>query len=420
MLKENYVLDQDRLIESRVFRDPIHRYIHIYHLPFWQLINTREMQRLRRIHQLGGTHQVYQTAEHTRFPHSLGVYEVVRRMLELETFQGQLNDYERLSVLCAALLHDIGHGPFSHSFEHVFTLSHEDFTQRIILDPHTEVNQVLSRYHPELPEDVAKIIAKTHENPLLIQLISSQIDGDRMDYLLRDSYFTGTSYGHFDMERILRTLRVKNKQIVFKESGVQAIENYILARYHMYWQVYYHPTTRSYERLLILIFRRIRDLYQSGYRFEVAMPYLMPFIRRQDVSVEAYLKLDESCLLYYFSLLEEGSDAILSDLCTRFLSRKLFKYRNLRDEADYAEIKEILEKLGYDCRYYLAMDDPKQTHYIHYGAGHEVEEIQILSPDGSIHLLPEVSEIVHAIVESKLDKQDKKVYFPKEVKNWLD
>ena len=419
MHRNDYVLEKDRLNESRVFRDPIHRYIHIYHLPFWQLINTKEMQRLRRIHQLGGTHQVYQTAEHTRFPHSLGVYEVVRRMLELETFQGQLNDYERLSVLCAALLHDVGHGPFSHSFEHVFAVSHEDFTRRIILDPDTEVNQVLASYHPKLPEDVASIIEKTHPNPLLIQLVSSQIDGDRMDYLLRDSYFTGTSYGNFDMERILRTLRVKNKQIVFKESGVQAIEDYILARYHMYWQVYYHPTTRSYERLLILIFRRIRDLYQQGYSFENPMPYLMPFIAGEDVSVEAYLKMDESCLLYYFSLLEETKDAILSDLCTRFLSRKLFKYRNLKDEADYARIRDQLEKLGYDVNYYLAMDDPKQTPYIHYGAGHEVEEIQILRPDGSIHLLPEVSEIVHAIVESKLDKQDKKVYFPKEVKNWI-
>ena len=419
MHRNDYVLEKDRLNESRVFRDPIHRYIHIYHLPFWQLINTKEMQRLRRIHQLGGTHQVYQTAEHTRFPHSLGVYEVVRRMLELETFQGQLNDYERLSVLCAALLHDVGHGPFSHSFEHVFAVSHEDFTRRIILDPDTEVNQVLASYHPKLPEDVASIIEKTHPNPLLIQLVSSQIDGDRMDYLLRDSYFTGTSYGNFDMERILRTLRVKNKQIVFKESGVQAIEDYILARYHMYWQVYYHPTTRSYERLLILIFRRIRDLYQHGYSFKNPMPYLMPFIAGEDVSVEAYLKMDESCLLYYFSLLEETKDAILSDLCTRFLSRKLFKYRNLKDEADYARIRDQLEKLGYDVNYYLAMDDPKQTPYIHYGAGHEVEEIQILRPDGSIYLLPEVSEIVHAIVESKLDKQDKKVYFPKEVKNWI-
>lgn len=419
MHRNDYVLEKDRLNESRVFRDPIHRYIHIYHLPFWQLINTKEMQRLRRIHQLGGTHQVYQTAEHTRFPHSLGVYEVVRRMLELETFQGQLNDYERLSVLCSALLHDVGHGPFSHSFEHVFAVSHEDFTRRIILDPDTEVNQVLASYHPKLPEDVASIIEKTHPNPLLIQLVSSQIDGDRMDYLLRDSYFTGTSYGNFDMERILRTLRVKNKQIVFKESGVQAIEDYILARYHMYWQVYYHPTTRSYERLLILIFRRIRDLYQQSYPFENPMPYLMPFIAGEDVSVEAYLKMDESCLLYYFSLLEETKDAILSDLCTRFLSRKLFKYRNLKDEADYARIRDQLEKLGYDVNYYLAMDDPKQTPYIHYGAGHEVEEIQILRPDGSIRLLPEVSEIVHAIVESKLDKQDKKVYFPKEVKNWI-
>ena len=154
MNKDDFCLEDFRLHESRVFRDPIHGYIRVFYAPIWKLINTKEMQRLRRIHQLGGTHQVYQTAEHSRFTHSLGVYEVVLQMLELESFQGILNDYERLVSLCAALLHDLGHGPFSHSFEGIFHYNHEEMTTALIRG-HTEVHEVLSQVDPHLPEDVA-------------------------------------------------------------------------------------------------------------------------------------------------------------------------------------------------------------------------------------------------------------------------
>ncbi len=420
MNKDDFCLEDFRLHESRVFRDPIHGYIRVFYAPIWKLINTKEMQRLRRIHQLGGTHQVYQTAEHSRFTHSLGVYEVVLQMLELESFQGILNDYERLVSLCAALLHDLGHGPFSHSFEHVFKKSHEDFTQMIILSKDTEVHQVLESVYPTLSEDVASVINKTYPNKIVVGLVSSQLDGDRMDYLLRDSYFTGTAYGQFDKERILRTLRVYQNQIVFKESGVQAIEDYILARYHMYWQVYYHPVTRSYERVLINIFKRLKTLYQMGYHFNDSMPYLMPFISGQEVTLKQYLLLDEPTLLYYFSLFQNELDPILSDLCHRFLERKLFKYRPLKDQQQLNKVKQVCLENNFDPDYYVAMDDPKQTPYKHYGASSEVEEIKILKNDGTICTLPEASEIVYAILNSNISKQDKKVYFPKEIKEKLD
>ena len=233
---ENFSLKSIELNEKRVIRDAIHDYIHVDHLIIWRLINSQEMQRLRRIKQLGGTYQVFQSAEHSRFVHSLGVYQVVRRMLETECLSNALNDYDKLCVMCAGLLHDIGHGPFSHSFEGVFGGNHEDMTVKMILED-SEVHHILSSFYEKLPQDVASIIQHTHPHHILIQMVSSQLDADRMDYLLRDSYMSGTTYGHFDMSRILRTMRIRDGKIVYKESGVQAIENYILARYHMYWQV---------------------------------------------------------------------------------------------------------------------------------------------------------------------------------------
>ncbi len=413
--KKNFNLEAYRMKESRVFRDPVHGYFRMYYLPFWHIVNTKEMQRLRRIHQLGGTFMVYQSAEHSRFTHSLGVYEIVRRILELETFEGFVDDYDRLTVLMAALLHDIGHGPYSHSFENVSSTHHEDYTLKIILDEKTEVHQVLSQIDEELPFDVASVISKTHPNTLLIQIISSQIDGDRMDYLLRDSYFSGTTYGVFDLERILRTMRVHNGQIVIKETGIQAVENYILARYHMYWQVYYHPVIRSYEQLLMTIFERLNYLYRIDFDFGCNLRYLLPFLEGKEVDVASYIALDEHILTYYFRCLTECQDKILSDLCERFLNRKLFKHQDLKSNEDFIAIQDLVKSQGFDPKYYVLTDDASTTPYKHYDAGHEVEEIRILMADGTVKVLPEVSEIVRAIVQDGRNKKDRKIYYPKEV-----
>ncbi|MET0786177.1 MAG: HD domain-containing protein, partial [Paenisporosarcina sp.] len=239
-----------KMAEEKVFKDPVHRYIHVRDQVIWDLIGTREFQRLRRIKQLGTTYLVFHGAEHSRFHHSLGVYEIVRRIVD-DIFKGrpEWDESERLVVLCAALLHDLGHGPFSHAFENVFDLDHEKFTQEILTGP-TEINAILSKVSPQFPQDVSDVVAKTYANKQAVSLISSQIDADRMDYLQRDAYFTGVSYGHFDMERILRVMRPREEQVVIKYSGMHAVEDYIMSRYQMYWQVYFHPVSRSAEVIL--------------------------------------------------------------------------------------------------------------------------------------------------------------------------
>lgn len=417
MDKYSFSLKSIEMNEKRVLRDAIHDYIQIDHLIIWKLINAKEMQRLRRIKQLGGTHQVFHSAEHSRFSHSLGVYQIIRKMLDTECLAKQLNDYDKLCVMCAGLLHDIGHGPFSHCFEGIFDENHEAMTVRMILEE-SEVHQILYEFYKDLPQDVASIIEHKHPCKILVQMVSSQLDADRMDYLLRDSYMTGTTYGHFDMSRILRTMRISEGKIVFKESGVQAIENYILARYHMYWQVYYHPTARSYEHLLQAIFLRVQDLYAKNYPFHTDLKYLLPFLNHH-VTVKDYIQLDEMIVIYIFQEFTKEDDFILSDLSSRFLNRKLFKYKQLKDEKELHHIEDIAKSKGYHPQYYIMSDYTKQVPYLHYGETGELSEIEILSLSGELSPLPSKSEIVNAIVNSKQFKSDKKVFFPKEIKDEL-
>lgn len=402
-----YKLSYTKLNDSKVFRDAVHNYIHVDQPVLLELINSKEMQRLRRIKQLGGTHQVYQSAEHSRFCHSLGVYFIVRKMIFNSEIGDYINDYDKLTVMCAALLHDLGHGPFSHCFEEAFGYNHEEYTIKIINND-SEVHHILENFEPGFSKKVSSVIAKTHPNKILIQMISSQLDADRMDYLLRDSYFTGTTYGHFDLYRILRVMKVFNNKIVYKASGVQAIENYILARYHMYWQVYYHPTSRSYEQLLISIFRRMKDLYLDGYDFG-EIRYLEPFLKGK-VNVVDYINLDENIVLYYFRFLSEGKDKILADLCNRFLNRKLFIYRDLNNSDEKLKMRDRYAKKGYDPRYYVVSDDQSQIPYLYYD-NDETEAIEILI-NHQTKALPEVSEIVGAIINSKKNKIDHKIFYP--------
>lgn len=408
MNPQAYKLQYTKLNDSRVFRDAVHNYIHVDQPVLLELINSKEMQRLRRIKQLGGTHQVYQSAEHSRFCHSLGVYFIVRKMIFNSDVGEYINDYDKLTVMCAALLHDIGHGPFSHCFEGAFGLNHEEFTIKII-NGNSEVNHILESFEPGFSRKVSSIIEKKHPNKILIQMISSQLDADRMDYLLRDSYFTGTTYGHFDLYRILRVMKVVNNRIVYKDSGVQAIENYILARYHMYWQVYYHPTSRSYEQLLISIFRRMKDLYIKGYKFG-DIRYLMPFLEDR-VDEVAYTKLDESIVQYYFRILSEGKDQILADLCNRFLNRKLFLYHDLKSNEEKIKIRDLYRQKGFDPHYYVVSDDQSQIPYLYYNNEDEIGEIEILV-NRELKVLPEVSEIVGAITNSTKNKIDHKIFYP--------
>lgn len=405
----------EKLSEEKVFKDLVHRYIHVRDKVIWDLIGTKEFQRLRRIRQLGTTFLTFHGAEHSRFNHSLGVYEIVRRIVD-DVFKGrpEWNEDERLLSLCAALLHDLGHGPFSHSFEKVFHLDHEDFTQEIILGD-TEIHRVLLKVGEDFPKKVTEVISKTYANKQVVSLISSQIDADRMDYLQRDAFYTGVSYGHFDMERILRVMRPREDQVVIKHSGMHAVEDYIMSRYQMYWQVYFHPVTRSAEVILTKILHRAKALYENHYEFQFKPKHFYS-IFEGNITLEDYLKLDESIILFYFQEWQHEDDPILSDLCKRFINRNLFKYVEFNPTNEQMmklmELTTLFKKAGIDPEYYLVVDSSSDLPYDFYRPGEEEERlpIHLLMPNGEIRELSRESEIVDAISGKR--RTDHKLYFP--------
>lgn len=400
-----------QLSEVKVFKDPVHRYVHVTDQVIWDLIATPEFQRLRRIKQLGTTFFTFHGAEHSRFNHSLGVYEIVRRIINNIEHHPSWNKEERLVCLCAALLHDVGHGPFSHSFEKVFSLDHELFTQRVILE-NTRVNDVLRKVGDDFPTRVAQVIDHTYHDKLVISVISSQIDADRMDYLLRDAYYTGVSYGQFDMERILRVMRPRENEIVIKASGMHAVEDYIMSRYQMYWQVYFHPVSRSAEVILTKIFHRAKHLYLRGYEFQVK-PTLLISLFKEDVAVADYLQLDEAVIYFYFQRWQHEEDSVLRDLCSRFLERRLFKYVEYNPEihADmYDALSQLFVEAGIDPAYYLVIDSSKDLPYDVYRPGGGRVPIYLEMPNGEKKELSSHSVIVDAITGKT--RKDHKLYYP--------
>lgn len=399
-----------RCNEQKVMRDPIHEYIHVDYQVIWDAINSKEFQRLRRIHQMGTSYQVYHTAEHSRFSHSLGVYEIIRRMVyEVKGLDDYLSEYEKITIMLAGLCHDLGHGPFSHFFESIIKPNHEKISAKILLED-SDIHSVLIRYDEDLPNNIVAVLNHTHPNKVLTRMISSQLDADRMDYLLRDAYFTGTSYGHFDLERILRTLRVVDHQLVVKESGVHSVEDYIMARYHMYWQVYYHPTSRSIEAILYAFFNRLKDLMNEDHSYCVKYPMFKFISNEGEITIQEHYKLDETSCFYGFQCAQEDEDTILSDFAHRIIERKLFDYIDITSSSDYESKKQELIQHGYNPEYYLYLDKAEKRPYSPYSE--DDSQIMILMPDKSIKELSQVSVIVSAIVFGK-QKSENKIFFPK-------
>ena len=406
------VMELKRLDETKVLKDPVHSYIHIHYEVIWNCLDSKEFQRLRRIRQLGGDFQVYPTAEHSRFSHSLGVYEIVRRMVtEVKSLCVELTEYEKVCVMLAGLLHDVGHGPFSHAFEHITNHSHEEYTAKIILG-NTELNAILRAVSEKLPLDIVSIIQHTHENDILNQIVSGQLDADRMDYLLRDSYFTATSYGQFDLERILRTMRVRKtnegrKVIVVKYTGIHSVEDYIMARYQMYWQVYYHPVARSYEAVFIQLFNRLKDIFKVDKDYFEDMKVLIPFLEKSEVSVDEYFKLDENSLLYCCALIQDKEDKIAADLAKRLQNRRLFEYVDYNEE-NLAQIKNMLKENNFDERYYLKIENIEASVYSPYKG----RKILVEKLNGDIVALEKASTIVESITKGQTKKEGT-IFFPK-------
>ncbi|WP_150275653.1 HD domain-containing protein [Paenibacillus tepidiphilus] len=404
------------LTEEKVFKDPVHNYIHVQDSIIWRLINTKEFQRLRRIRQLGTSYFTFHGAEHSRFSHSLGVYEITRRIIsqfERSGYKDWLPE-ESLLTLCAALLHDLGHGPFSHSIEEAFEMDHEDWTCRIIRED-TEINAILREVSPDFPEKVASVIAKTYEHEIVVNLVSGPLDADRMDYLLRDAYYTGVNYGTIDIDRILRMLRPYNGRVVVKESGMHAIEDYLMSRYQMYWQVYFHPVTRSSEIILRQIFRRAKELYQSGYAFGFMLAPLQELFQ-SDITVERYLQLDEALVQTAFMQWTQEPDEILCDLCGRFIHRRLYKYVEMEnlDAEMIQDIRSSFAEAGLNADYDLEIDFPTDLPYDVFRPGDAFDSKQILLLDRQDKLreISEVSDIVRSI--SGIHRGRYHLYFPQD------
>lgn len=405
----------DVLDREKVFRDPIYGYIHVGYDIIKDLIDTPAFQRLRRIKQLSGVQMVFHGAEHSRFSHSLGVYEVANRFLEIPDIKHTLSEREQLLFLTAALLHDIGHGAYSHAFEDVFLVNHEKIGASIIVE-NKEIREILNRVDDDFAKDVASIILKKGKFKIIEQLISSQLDVDRMDYLSRDAYFTGAAYGKIDVDRLTRVLRIKDGRVVFKLSGIHAIENYLISRYHMYWQVYFHPVARSYEVILEKIYLRIRNLLNENYAFN---SYVEPLRRliKDPTDLEAYLEIDDFYINGLIKSFLKTEDSILRILADDFMNRHIWEYINETNEHK-DEINHIKQTMSdEELKYFTSSRTVHESTYKD-ETSNLGENIYILLENDEISTLKQQSKIIESLSYSGM-KSDPKFFYRKKWNKFL-
>lgn len=414
---------------EKIFRDPVLDVIRIQDDLILDLIDTAEFQRLRRIKQLGITAEVFHGAEHTRFAHSLGVYEIARQFADhLERYyateeagDGKWDPQERKVLLAAALLHDVGHGPYSHTFEHIFGTNHEKYTQAIITSPSTEINQVLTKYGADLPSKVAAVISKEYPNQQVVQLISSQIDADRMDYLLRDAYFTGAKYGNFDLTRITQMMRPYKNGIAFDYRSMNAVEDYVVSRYQMYVQVYFHPVSRALEAILTALLARVKHLYnersRDQWRPETVIPRALLPLFAGNFNLDDYLQLDDNVFLAAINEWRRADDPILADLAKRFLNRQPLKSIVIQPgERDLLpKLRSLIEEAGFAPEYYTTENDSFDQPYDAYQLDDKKPktQIELMKPDGTRVELADVSSLVRVMASQQFG--DARFFFPREM-----
>jgi len=395
---------------EKVLKDPVHDEILFDDTWIWRLVNTAAMQRLRRIRQLGTSYLTFHGAEHSRFTHSLGAYETMRRVLHHlnREYQWPSDVRERRLALAAALLHDVGHGPFSHTFESIYPVHHEHWTVRIILED-DEIASLLAEVDDQFAQDLVGILKKESPYILVQQLITSQLDVDRMDYLLRDAMNTGVSYGRFELLRLIRSLAIKDGQILLKSSGLHTAEQYILARYFMYTQVYLHPVTVGSDELVRQILRRAGELWRQGSPVDI-LPELAVILGVDValVSVTDYLAIDESTLLYAFRQWSKSSDGVLSDLSSRFLHRQLFApfVRPEPSSEEWAVLRTAARAMGFHPDYYVCGRAAAIKGYVYRGEG-----ISVLFPDGRVTELARESKVVRSLSPDT----EYRLFLPKEM-----
>jgi len=370
-----------------ILRDPVHGLI-----PFdtseddiiVRLLATSEVQRLRRIRQLGVSSLVFPGAEHTRFAHAVGSAHVMKRLVaRLRDVEGDLPHRHRIGkgrateAVAAALLHDVGHGPLSHLFEEALAGAprHEEWSTRIILDGDSEVSKVLAAEDPSLPARVAELVLGRHELAYLARAVSGTVDVDRCDYLLRDSHATGVPYGRFDLDWLLRSFTFAKMSGeneapplgIDGAKGIVSLESFILARLFMFQQVYFHKAARAAEWMICAILSRAAALLQSGIALPAVPPAIATIANTRKASLGDYLELDDAVLFAAMHAWESSKDAALSDISRRIRGRSLFKTLELygMDEPQCAEAlrtaRDIAKRHGLLPESYVGLDVARDT-----------------------------------------------------------
>ncbi|CEN34328.1 HD domain-containing protein [Capnocytophaga cynodegmi] len=371
----------------KIVNDPVHGFIHIPNSLIFDLIEHPYFQRLRRITQMGLSYLVYPGARHTRFQHALGCMHLMQKAVETLRYKGiEISDKEAEGLYIAILLHDIGHGPFSHAMEHsiVSNIAHEEISLLFMQELNREFRGRL---------DVAiKIFKGSYPRRFLHQLISSQLDMDRSDYLKRDSFYTGVAEGNINPERIISMLNVRNDELVVEEKGIYSVEKFLVARRLMYWQVYLHKTSVAGEQLLIRVLKRAKQLIHKGENLPMSSPLL--FFIKNKVEKEQFSKdvLDKFALLDDVDILSAmkewqfHNDLILSKLSKMLLYRDLPKVKLQNSEFDSDKLNVLYEKVASvynismeDATYFVFSDKISNTAY-----NSEQQRINILTKKGKI------------------------------------
>jgi len=396
-------------VVRKIINDPVHGFITVDHPLLLDIIAHPFYQRLRRIHQMAFAHLVYPGAVHTRLHHSLGAYHLMCNALnELKSKGISITEEEELGAKIAILLHDIGHGPFSHALENeLVNVSHEEISILIM--------KVLNEEFAGKLQTAIDIFTNKYPKRFLHQLISGQLDVDRMDYLTRDSFFTGVAEGVIGYDRIIKMLTVQDGDLVVEEKGIYSIEKFLVSRRLMYWQVYLHKTVVSAEMMLVHIIRRAKELLQKGIAVNTATDALGFFLHnRENVSsieknLITFCNLDDVDVMSTIKNWCSHPDKILSTLCRFIVDRKLLKIKLQNDPFEQSffeeKKKEAMAKLNIteeEAGYFVFTGEASNTTY-----NIADERINILFKDGTIK---DISGIDNALIQRHLSSTVKKYY----------
>ena len=381
----------------KIINDPIYGFIHIPSTLVFDIIEHPYFQRLRRINQMALSYLVFPGAKHTRFEHVLGCVFLMQKTVEMLRFKGiQISDKEAEGLYIAILLHDIGHGPFSHAMEHsiVEGISHEEISLLFM----QELNKV---FNGKLETAIA-IFQGTYPRKFMHQLISSQLDMDRADYLKRDSFYTGVAEGNINSERLISMLNVRNDELVVEEKGLYSVEKFLIARRLMYWQVYLHKTSVAAEQILIRLLNRAKELVQQGQKLTMSTAlafFVKNKISKDDFSqevLEMFARLDDTDIISAMKEWQFHPDVVLSKLSKMLLNRDLLKIKVRLNDFEEQKIKR-LQKLSLakgvnekDMKYFVFTGVMTNRAY-----NPENEIIKILTKNGRVVDLSKTSEAIN-------------------------